>query len=296
MLRLPSLPHRDLERPEIETGARPRTRQIVVVWNSQPYTYSWDTTKVSLGTHSLQARAADGCGNTAASRTIYVNVTTLVPLRMYIDVPAYNGSVSGSNFGMAGWASDPYKITSVSFSLDGRGLPLSFYQYGVNRPDVCSVYPGDPNCPYVGWDANFDSTCFLNGAHTLTATAWDGVGQTAAANWLINVANTPAPSSSMFWIQPEASAGYGPPGSLIVAGYAYGGSTCGGVQLWWRDVTAGGWWNVVSYQPYPGTNGVWLNAIPNVNAFHQYAAYAVYSGATSATCNYPGTNAFHWCP
>jgi Bacterial Ig domain len=268
--------------------------QIVAVWAAPPYTYSWNTAPVAPGAHTLQARAADGCGNTAASPVVHVNV--IAPVRLYVDIPAPNASISGTSYGMAGWASDHYGISFLSFGLDGGTLPLTFYKYGVARGDVCNVYPGDPNCPNVGWDASFNTTCFVNGSHTLVVTATDTIGQSGTAYWPVVIANNPAPSASMFWIQPEALAGYGPPGSLIVAGYAYGGSTCGGVQLWWRDVTAGGWWNVVSYQPYPDTSGLWLNAIPNVNALHQYAAYAVYSGATSATCNYPGTNAFHWCP
>lgn len=264
---------------------------IVTTWSAPPYTYSWNSTP---GPHSLQARAADGCGNTAASQVVRVNV--IAPVRLYIDIPAFNGSIAGTNFGMAGWASDPFGIVTVSFGLDGKSLPLTFYKYGVSRGDVCNVYPGDPNCPNVGWDANFNSTCLLNGSHTLVVTATDSLGQTGTANWAVVISNSPAPSASMIWMQPEASAGYGPPGSLIVAGHAQGGSTCGGVQLWYRDVTAGGWWSLVSYQPPPDSSGTWLNSIPKVNAFHQYAAYAVYSGATSATCNYPGTNAIHWCP
>ena len=95
-------------------------------------------------------------------------------------------------------------------------------------------------------------------------------------------------------------AGYGPLGSLIVGGNAQGGSACGGVMLWYRDVTAGTGWAIASYQPIPdSTTGTWLNSIPNANPLHQYQAYVIYSGATSAYCNYPGTpgtNAEHWCP
>jgi hypothetical protein len=264
---------------------------IVATWSTPPYTYSWSSVP---GSHTLQARAADGCGNTAASSVVRVNV--IASVRLYVDVPAPYGSIAGTNFGMAGWASDPFGIVTVSFGLDGQSLPLSFYKYGVSRGDVCNAYPGDPNCPNVGWNANFNSTCFVNGSHTLVVTATDSIGQTGTANWPVAISNSPAPSSSMTWMQPQASAGYGPPGSLIVAGSAHGGSNCGGVLLWWRDVTAGSAWNVSGYAPLPDSNGTWINSIPNVNYFHQYAAYVVYSGATSATCNYPGTNSLHWCP
>jgi hypothetical protein len=265
---------------------------LVATWSSPPYTYSWDTTRIPPTAHTLQARAADGCGNTAASQVARVSV--LPTLRMYIDVPAAGTGVSGNSVAMQGWATDTAGIASLAFSVDGSPLTLAGpYTYGTSRQDVCAAYPGDPNCPNVGWVAYFNATTLVNGTHTLGVTATDRQGLVATASRSVSVANPV--TSTMIWMQPEASAGYGPPGSLIVAGSASGGPNSG-VQLWWRDVTAGGAWTLVGYGAAPGNGGVWVNAIPNVNDFHQYAAYAVFNGVTSKVCVYPGSNAIYWCP
>ncbi len=266
---------------------------IVAVWNAPPYTYSWDTTRIPPGAHTLQARAADGCANTAASAT--ATVTVLPTLRMYIDLPAPSASVAGSAVSMQGWATDTAGIASLAFSVDGAPLTLNGpYTYGVARQDVCNAYPGDPDCPAVGWVASFNATTLANGGHTLGVTATDRHGLAATATRSVVVAN--AVTSTMIWIQPEAAAGYGPPGSLIVAGSVAGGPAGAGVQLWFRDVTAGGGWIVAGTLATPGSNGIWVNAIPNANDFHQYAAYAVFDGATSTICVYPGANSIIWCP
>jgi hypothetical protein len=270
---------------------------IVAVFSAPPYSYSWNTTTLAAGRHTLQARAADGCGNTAASSTIAVNV--LAPIRLYIDAPPYSGTVSGPAFGIVGWATDPYRITALSFALDGQPLALNApYNYGRTRTDVCNAYPGDSNCPRVGWSAGFDSTRLSNGAHTLAVTATDGAGQQATAFWPVTISNAAPPAASqLIWIQTQASAGYGPPGSLIVAGHATGGSPGAGVQLWWRDVTAGQTnWSLASYAPPPDSNGIWVNAIPSVNYNHVYTAVAIFSGAASNYCTYQGNSGMVWCP
>ncbi len=56
---------------------------------SSPYSYSWDTTAVSNGSHSLQARAYDVVGNVGTSTTISVTVNNA--LAPTVDIKA-NGS------------------------------------------------------------------------------------------------------------------------------------------------------------------------------------------------------------
>jgi hypothetical protein len=221
-------------------------------------------------------------------------------VQLYLDAPSYNSTVSGNAVGIVGWATDPYRITALSFQLDGQPLSLNApYVYGAYRPSVCNAYPGDPNCPYVGFSANFDSTRYANGSHALSVTATDSFGQQATtSNWWLTFSNAapPPPVSSFSWIQPQFLAGYGPPGSLIVAGNATGGNG-GTVQLWYQDVTAGDVnWTLVGNAALPGSDGTWLNAIQNVNFSHTYTAVALYSGIWTRYCTYPGDSAFHWCP
>jgi Bacterial Ig domain len=268
---------------------------IVKTWTAAPYTYTWNTAALTPGVHSLQARMIDGCGLTAASQTLQITVEPAV--RLYIDAPASGATISGTSYGMAGWATDPNKITSLTFAMDGGELPLlAPYTYGLSRGDVCAAYPGDPNCPNVGWSASFDTTAFSNGAHTLNVTATDGRSEQGTANWPITISNAiPGGTTSvMTWIQPEALAGYGPAGSLIVAGETTGGTSGAQAHMWYRDVTANGSWILSSYAPLP-SGGVWLNSIPSVNYAHTYAVYVVWSGLTTATCDYTGNNALDWC-
>jgi hypothetical protein len=103
-------------------------------------------------------------------------------------------------------------------------------------------------------------------------------------------------TASITWIQPQPSAGYGPPGSLIVAGSASGAPAGTGVVMSYRDVTAGSGWVTVSYAPSPDSNGIWLNSISNANYYHQYQVKVVYDAlVTVCPCTYQGTNSITWC-
>src|SRR5262249_20676875 len=103
-------------------------------------------------------------------------------------------------------------------------------------------------------------------------------------------------SAKVIWIQPQPLAGFGPPGSLVIAGNALNAPSGYLVQLWWRDVTANGAWSALAYQAPPDSTGIWYNSIANANYFHQYAVYVKYDVITSATCTYAGNNNITWCP
>jgi hypothetical protein len=100
------------------------------------------------------------------------------------------------------------------------------------------------------------------------------------------------PLAEVAWVQP-AYASWGAPDTLTVAGYSRNGS--GGVEVVWRDVTTGGAWQVVSYQPPPNADGTWANTIPTSNYCHDYEVYVNYSGSTSNTFLYSGMGS-GFCP
>jgi hypothetical protein len=102
-------------------------------------------------------------------------------------------------------------------------------------------------------------------------------------------------SASVVWIQPQTTAGFGPPGSLIVAGHAQNAPSGTGVKLYWRDVTTGGGWTLVSYAPPPDSTHTWYNSFP-ANFAHTYSVYVVYDAVTTSTCTYAGNNTINWCP
>ncbi|HET7231726.1 MAG TPA: hypothetical protein VFJ16_17070 [Longimicrobium sp.] len=111
----------------------------------------------------------------------------------------------------------------------------------------------------------------------------------------LNAGSSTLEQAKMIWIQPQASAGFGPPGSLVVAGSASGAPAGTVVRFFWRDVTANGPWTQEPYTPTPDANGIWYHAIPNAVYTHRYATFARYDLVQSITCTYFGTNAYTAC-
>ena len=102
-------------------------------------------------------------------------------------------------------------------------------------------------------------------------------------------------AARVIWIQPQSSAGFGPAGSLVVAGQATGAPSGTGVTMWWRNVTAGGGWTQAPYVAPTDANGIWYNSIPNANYGQQYAVAVVYDVFNSQICTYAGTGSITWC-
>jgi hypothetical protein len=104
-------------------------------------------------------------------------------------------------------------------------------------------------------------------------------------------------AARVIWIQPQTTAGFGPPGSLIVAGSASGAPSGTGVTLFWQDLTAGGGWNQVGYVSPPDGSNIWYNSFP-ANFSHAYSVYIVYDAVSTDTspCTYAGNGSISWCP
>ena len=201
---------------------------------------------------------------------------------------------AGSTFTLG---ASPRSITChpLTVSLAGTGAgSASSSPAGISCGSDCSeYYPAGSvvtlsagpasGSTFSGWSGHADcadGTVTMNGSRGCTAT----------------FAGPAAPATRVIWIQPQASAGYGPPGSLIVAGSAAGAPAGSGVSMRWRNVTLGGSWVTEAYAPPPDSGGIWLNSIPNVNPLQLYAVSVTYGGVTSVTCTYAGTNAITWCP
>lgn len=147
-----------------------------------------DTTKLADGPHTLGLLIANSNGQelnlskqfTVSNLKNYSVKTTLVN----IGLP---GSTSGPLSGVAqfvGWAVDQVTpIATVALAIDG--VPFSYIQSLVPRPDVCLVYPASAGCPLVGWAASFDTTSLADGQHVLqvTATSQQGMRSTTSATF-----------------------------------------------------------------------------------------------------------------
>ena len=125
---------------------------------------------------------------TTEAQTPYVN----------IDSPVANSVVIGSTNSVLqiwGWALDnlstvaPYGVTNIQVgvgsSLFGGGYGLPLYQVGYGtayRPDVCAIYPGRHDCPYVGFESdNYLGDFTLPGSYNITAYATNSNSQTGSA-------------------------------------------------------------------------------------------------------------------
>ena len=103
-------------------------------------------------------------------------------------------------------------------------------------------------------------------------------------------------SLRVIWVQPQSTAGFGPPGSLVVACLAQGGPSGALVTLWFSDDTAHSGWSPLSFAAPTDANGIWYNSIPNVNYTHQYSVYIIYNDRISGGCSYFGNGAATNCP
>jgi O-antigen ligase len=99
----------------------------------------------------------------------------------------------------------------------------------------------------------------------------------------------------ILWIEPQASAGFGPAGSLVVAGSAPGALAGTHVFLHWRDATGDAGWTTESNAPVPDAEGGWYNAIPNADPRHRYEVYATCETWSYGPCIYAGTGAIQLC-
>lgn len=160
----------------------------------------------------------------------------------------------------------------------------------------------------MGFDYNVDLKQFLSargvacqtGTYQVQLVVHDkqGDNRTRTMSWAgsSNLAVSLTSAARVIWQQPAANAGFGPPGSLVIAGSAVGQPSGTTVQMWWRDATANGTFTAEPYTPTPDASGTWFHSIANANYAHRYEVYVKYGGVTSATCAYTPNSSITWCP
>jgi RHS repeat-associated protein len=144
---------------------------------SPPFTFSWNTTGLSNGQHSLTATATDDAGNATTSAAVAVTVNNYQAPTTSITSPANNSSgligavtVSTSNGVAAGLS-----ISKVELYVDGA-------QYGA--PATASPYS-------FSWNTLDAAQPAFDGTHTLTSRVYDSSGQVVdSAPITVTVANT----------------------------------------------------------------------------------------------------------
>jgi hypothetical protein len=104
-----------------------------------------------------------------------------------------------------------------------------------------------------------------------------------------------AGGSRVLWIEPSASVGFGPPGSLVVGGVAPRALPGSHVFLHWRDAARGSDWTTEPYAPVPDRDGAWIIAIPGASARGTYEVYATSETWSYGPCTYPGLGKIQLC-
>ncbi|HZH79208.1 MAG TPA: Ig-like domain-containing protein, partial [Archangium sp.] len=129
--------------------------QLVGSDTSSPFSLSWDTRSVANGAHSLSVVAYDATGLSGTSASVPFTVDNdLTPPTVSLTAPASGATVSGT-VTLSASASDNVGISKVEF-YDGSTLVGT-----------------DASAPYsVSWNSRSGP----NGSRTLTATAYDAVG------------------------------------------------------------------------------------------------------------------------
>jgi len=191
--------------------------------------YSLDTTQLADGSHTLQALAISNTGQ-KTSKTVAFTVNnagvTASPLKLNIDVPSGQNAVSGQAT-FSGWAIDPGSYVSyISLAVDSSPNS-SYYPYyyvypSINRPDVCTAYPGDLHCPRVGWFYTLDTTQLTNGPHTVTLVGYAENGDQGELTQTFTVANSGA--LKLVVDQPTATSG-ALSGNTLISGWALDANT-----------------------------------------------------------------------
>jgi hypothetical protein len=128
---------------------------LIATATSAPWAAVWITSAVPAGPHTLKARAYDTAGNATDSATVNVTVSSdVTPPSVSITAPA-NGAVVTGTVAWTASASDNVGVTRVELR------------------DGATVVATLTSPPYT---FSWDTTSAATGAHTLTARAYDAMG------------------------------------------------------------------------------------------------------------------------
>lgn len=137
---------------------------LVTSATSSPFAFSWSTTGVANGSHTLMVEASDAAGNVGtASVSVTVNnptVTDTTPPTVSITNPVNGSTVSGTTVQIAVSATDNVGVTQVTIYVDNV------------------LKCADSSAPYT---CNWNIKKTSKGSHVITAHAWDAAGNVGSA-------------------------------------------------------------------------------------------------------------------
>ncbi len=144
--------------------------------NATSLTFSWNTTAVANGSHTIQSKAYDAAGNVGSSTTITVTVSNsapdTTPPTTSITAPANGATVSGT-INVTATASDNVGVTKMEIYIDG------------------ALKTSNTNATSLTYSWN--TTTAANGAHTITSKAYDAANNVGTSSTVsVTVSNTVA--------------------------------------------------------------------------------------------------------
>jgi hypothetical protein len=142
-------------------------------WGGYMYIADWDSSGAAPGPHVIEVTAFDVAGNSASASITVVTLDTVAP-KVSIASPEESAVVSGSVVIEAAATDDSSDVVMVAFAVDGSAVTT------------------DSTAPFSAvWNAADAAV----GNHTITATAYDGAGNSAVATRSVVVtAAPPAPT------------------------------------------------------------------------------------------------------
>ena len=157
----------------ITGGAGPFSVQLIVDGKPSgapstqtPYSFSWDTTKVADGSHTVSVVVTDSATQkTATSQTIHQTVDNTPPTAVMYQPAAGAKSSGPTTFQVH--ASDAYGVKSVQFTVDGKPVGAL-----LTKPDTTGGYL---------YTISFDTSTLAAGSHTVAALVTDNAGNVTTA-------------------------------------------------------------------------------------------------------------------
>jgi len=139
---------------------------------SSPYSYSWDTTTIADGTHTLTAKAYDALVNVGTSSLVTVTIDNTDPI-VSLTAPS-DGSTVSDTVNVTANALDSVGVTRVEFYVDGV------------------LESTDTSSPY---SYSWDTTLVSNGSYSLLAKAYDAADNVGTSTTIsVTVNNVSAPT------------------------------------------------------------------------------------------------------
>ena len=168
----------------VSGGTQPDTAQLVVDGSptgpkisAAPYQFSWNTTSLADGAHTIAVKVTDGAGRTATSAVIHQTVDNTPP-QTYIIAPAAN-TFFQSSLPVQAHASSLVGIQTEQFLIDGTpvGAPST-------APDTAGGFT---------YSTTLSLTGLASGPHTVSSLAIDSGGlQTTSSPVTFDVGAPPA--------------------------------------------------------------------------------------------------------